>query len=231
MLVLLLTGAGESSKKRKRETECPVRKCRKLVYDLPKHLRRIHNWHDIEARNVKLLFGLRKEYTYKIPRGMPKYKDSHYRKECPIDDCRSVVLKLTRHLVNVHKIARNSVELKFYQGKAVTVDSPTGKSKISRKMLHKTHKTSLSHVLTEGELLESSSDDSDYIEDDSNESEHNYETGDVFKDCDTLSGKDLFPSDEDEYGEDNDDEDIDIEDDLLGVEESVNDMLELFYQF
>ena len=94
--------------------------------------------------------------------------------------------------------------------------------------MHETHKTSLSHVLTERELLKSSSDDSDYIEDDSNESEHNDETGDIFNDCDTLSGEDLLPSDEDEYGEDDDEEDIDIEDDLLGIEESVNDMLELF---
>ena len=41
----------------------------------------------------------------------------------------------------------------------------------------------------------------------------------------------MFPSDKDEYEEDNDDEDIDTEDNLLGVEESVSDMLELFYQF
>ena len=55
--------------------------------------------------------------------------------------------------------------MKYYSGKAATVDMPKKQAKVHNRPIAERKSESLCHVLTQGDLLASASEDSDFNED------------------------------------------------------------------
>jgi hypothetical protein len=87
---------------RREKKKCPVKKCGAFVVALPRHLK-LHGWTSEEALNAVQKYGLRKKYEKRQP-ALPKYKDYHKARECPIDGCGAIVKRLPPHLRKHHGI-------------------------------------------------------------------------------------------------------------------------------
>eukprot|EP00794_Sanderia_malayensis_P021337 gene21337-23412_t len=145
---------------RKRETQCPVKTCRVKRYDLPRHMRKVHNWPDSEAKHVKALYGLRKTYDSQVKRKNPELKNYHVPKACSVEGCRAVVINLPRHLSAVHKVDPKSEEFDILKARAVRMEN----SKSQKTKVHTgiQQQKSLTLILNQG-LIESDSDDSSFV--------------------------------------------------------------------
>ena len=116
-------------------------------------------------------------------------------------------------------------------------------AKVHNRPIAERKSESLCHVLTQGDLLASASEDSDFNEDerdisdeivnsdncvgevnDQGPSNHN-------KDSDDMSCVDLFSSDDSDYEYDFSDQEDDLDDDHFGMEATVNSLLEMFLNF
>ena len=113
-------------KEKRQKTKCPVKGCNVARYNLPRHMRKIHQWSDNEAKNVKSLYGLRKEYRFHC-KDKSVQKVSHFHKHCPIYGCRSVVINMSQHLQKLHKMSRFSSDYKKLLKQAVTADVRSSK--------------------------------------------------------------------------------------------------------
>ena len=90
------------------KTRCPIKSCKKLVVNLPRHMRLVHKWNHSEAKNLKSLYGLRKIYTFKKKNKPGNAKHSRYHKAFPVYGCRAVVLNMSRHLQCLHKMQQDT---------------------------------------------------------------------------------------------------------------------------
>ena len=149
------------NKEKRIKTKCPIKTCQKRLYNLPRHMRCVHNWSDMEAKNVKGLYGLRKPYKYKNST-MSAQRKSHYHKQCPIYGCRSVVINLSRHLQRSHNMSRFSNHYKDLLKKAITIDIRSKKHQMNPNSPAKSDNDNQSNVslnVLHGELMESDSND------------------------------------------------------------------------
>ena len=89
---------------------CPVKHCGAEVIHLPRHLRETHKWHKEHARTAIQHYSLRKTYTYSNSYSSlsAHRKDSHKHRRCPVAGCLSIVKRLPPHLMQHHRISRNS---------------------------------------------------------------------------------------------------------------------------
>ena len=110
----------------RKKTKCPVKSCGKSLYNLPRQMRAIHKWTDNEAKNMKWLYGLRKQYKFKISTKTVQRR-SLYHKQCPIYGCRSVVINLSRHIQKSHGISRFTNMYKTLLKEAKTIDARSKK--------------------------------------------------------------------------------------------------------
>ena len=65
----------------RKKTKYPVKLCQRLVYNLPRHMRLVHEWSDGDSKYVKALCGLQKSYLFKKENSVKiaKTKDSQSR--------------------------------------------------------------------------------------------------------------------------------------------------------
>lgn len=128
-----------SSKIARNSKKCPL--CGEKVIHLPQHLRsKRHGWNAVDARAAVSRFGLRKLYTYRSEETSSRnkrhdlsdeaankftkpHKDYHVPKQCQYPGCRSVVKRLSAHLIKVHRLERGSPLLKHYlrRGKRISL--------------------------------------------------------------------------------------------------------------
>ena len=94
-------------KKERRKVPCPVFACKSQVTHLPRHMRNVHKWTEEASRKVLSKYNIRKR---KSPKKTPEKKDYHPRRRCPVNQCQSIVFRLTQHLKKVHKMERSSLE-------------------------------------------------------------------------------------------------------------------------
>ena len=81
--------------------ECPV--CKKKLRKLPRHLQQMHNWPKKEAASAIHNLGL----------GVRRHaKSGRVRRACPLQSCKSEVLKLGQHLIQTHKMDKKSLKYK-----------------------------------------------------------------------------------------------------------------------
>jgi site-specific recombinase XerD len=103
----------------RRKVSCPLLACKAKVVHLPRHMRNVHKWTSEAASKVLLKFNIRKKKNKrKKEKGdddeksskKAKHKDYHRRRRCPINDCHTIVFRLSAHLQKVHKLDRSSKE-------------------------------------------------------------------------------------------------------------------------
>jgi site-specific recombinase XerD len=80
---------------------CP--ECKAKVIHIPRHLRNCHGWTPDESRCAVKKFKLKS-----LPKQIPKQKDYHRRRPCPVDGCHAYVKRLSAHL-RTHKIPPGSL--------------------------------------------------------------------------------------------------------------------------
>ncbi|XP_057304437.1 uncharacterized protein LOC130641583 [Hydractinia symbiolongicarpus] len=109
-------------RKNKEKKKCQIKDCAREVFDMPRHMRQVHDWTMERSKSVNLLWNSRKTYAWKqAPPKRAKVTSStkekkkpvsDYRKRCrcPIPDCFAVVKRVDQHLKNVHKIDRTGEE-------------------------------------------------------------------------------------------------------------------------
>ena len=113
--------------KKRQKTKCPIKGCNVARYYLPRHMRKIHQWNNNEAKNVKNLYGLKKEYKCHCKEKKKKSLEGHFHKHCLIYGCRSVVINMSRHLQKLHKMSQFSSDYKNLLKQAVTTDVRSSK--------------------------------------------------------------------------------------------------------
>jgi len=121
--------------------QCPI--CGKTVIHLPRHLRsRSHKWTQEKAKCATSRFQLRKTYTYRnlhtaktnqrknslgilVKRNIVS-KDGHKPIKCPFSHCLAIIKRLSRHLITVHGIPKESHLLAKYINKARVMEKEDG---------------------------------------------------------------------------------------------------------
>lgn len=88
--------------------KCPVE-----VYDLPRHLRQVHEYSPNKAKHSSLIRKTRK-YSSRKPTDKLKFiAHEKPRYKCPIENCSAEVLRLPRHLSTYHKMTQAEQLQKF----------------------------------------------------------------------------------------------------------------------
>ncbi len=106
-----------------------MKSCVAIRYDLPRHKRLVNKWCAQNAKHVKALYGLRKDYETTIVKSSLK-TDYHTAKACPVDGCKAFTLVMARHLRDVHKMSKSDPDYVTPLKRAVIVDDKkVGKSK------------------------------------------------------------------------------------------------------
>ena len=92
-----------------RKEKCVIQDCWKYVVDLSKHLRGpMHNVPKEKAAKAKLIFGIRKPYTWKDKSkrncnyDLKKNGDRHKVRRCQMEDCYTVSPRIDLHLRRHH---------------------------------------------------------------------------------------------------------------------------------
>jgi len=85
---------------------CPVADCRSVVIHLPRHLEDVHHWKPEKARTAVLTYGLRKPYSVNVKELNAKSKRRS--RLCPMDNCTSLVKRLSPHLSDYHHLNKKS---------------------------------------------------------------------------------------------------------------------------
>ena len=77
--------------------------CNKKLRKLPRHLQEVHGWAKNESASAVRNLGL----------GVRQHaKSGRVRRACPLQSCKSEVLKLGQHLIQTHKMDKNSPKYK-----------------------------------------------------------------------------------------------------------------------
>jgi len=79
----------------------PLKHCQKSVVNIPRHLRSMHKWSDNNAKFAVASLGLRNAYKFV---DVPKFKDYHCCRKCPIDGCLAVCNLKDAHRILPHTI-------------------------------------------------------------------------------------------------------------------------------
>ncbi len=88
----------------RRKVKCPLPSCKSEIVHLPRHMKNVHKWTKEAAAKVLSKYNIRKQDATK------QSKDYHLRRRCPVGGCFSIVLRLSAHLQNVHKMEKTSKE-------------------------------------------------------------------------------------------------------------------------
>ncbi|CAB4033290.1 Neurofilament medium polypeptide, partial [Paramuricea clavata] len=83
--------------------------CKSKVIHLPRHMRNVHKWSKEASSKVLVKYNIRKRKSPEKKKG-GKHKDYHTRRRCPVNECHSIVFRLTAHLQKVHKMESSSKE-------------------------------------------------------------------------------------------------------------------------
>jgi len=91
---------------RRQPKTCPLKHCQKSVVNIPRHLRTVHKWSDSDAKFAVGTLGLRSAYRFV---DVPKFKDYHCHRKCPIDGCLAVCKRIGQHLKDAHRILPHTI--------------------------------------------------------------------------------------------------------------------------
>ena len=135
-------GGGKLEKKenQRRKVSCPLVACKSKVIHLPRHMRNVHKWSKEASSKVLVKYNIRKRKSPEKKKG-GKHKDYHTRRRCPVNECHSIVFRLTAHLQKVHKMESSSKEYRDAMERARVI--PDKKHPMIRWKYEQMHKTSV----------------------------------------------------------------------------------------